>query len=181
MDFLQFLPLLSADKKVRSTIEGITGQPIDYVVKCLGSFVESLKSGPGIVDKTAQQQAIFNQMYNAGMSCGFKDYESIIAAAGFSGHSPIEVTTYLRNTFGWDNLNVEEVELLAKNIAPRFRQKLIQYGFLKPEESEPEDKTTIPKIKVSTNSNVPPWRIKTAPQAPTDKQQSGSTPSQTAQ
>lgn len=158
MDLMQFLPFLQADGRVKHAVESITKQPIDHVMKCLGSFIDSINKGPGLVNKAAEQANVFQKMYSAGISCGFKDYESIIAAAGFSGHSPIDVVTYLRETFGWDNVSVEEVEMLAKNIAPRFKQKLIQYGYLK--EDSVEQKAGIPKVTIKNlnRGSTPPWR-----------------------
>jgi hypothetical protein len=159
MDIMQLIPLISNHAGFRKFVESTTKQPVDHVMKCLNTFMTELNGGPGLVNKVAEQRALFDQMYNAGISCGLKEYEAVIAACGFSGYSPIDVVTFFRNEFNWD-VTIEEVEMLGKNIAPRFKKLLVQYGYLKPEEIEP-DGPGIPKVNIKTKAPIPPWRSNT--------------------
>jgi hypothetical protein len=157
MDISQLLPLLTADKSVKHAIENLTKQPSEHIIKCLGNFISDIKSGPGLVNKVAEQQTIYNKIFQAGISMGFPDYECVIAASGYAGYSPVDIVTFFRNQYGWDNVTIEEVEMIGKNLAPKFRKKLIQYGYIKEDEEVPQ--SGIPKLKENkTYGNKPPWR-----------------------
>jgi hypothetical protein len=45
------VPLMSSSPQVKQKVEGVFGQPVDHVSKCISQFMDSIKSGPGLVDQ----------------------------------------------------------------------------------------------------------------------------------
>lgn len=154
------VPLISTSPEWKAKIESITGQPVDHVARCINEFLDHMKSGPGIIDEELVKQTKFEHIYQAGLRMGFADWESELAAAGIAGYSPIDIAMSFAKNRSWD-VTAEEVENIAKTIAPRFMKKGKEYGLFKdePVKSSPE----IPKVQVKTAGTTPPWRTQNQP------------------
>lgn len=155
------VPLISTSPEWKTKIESITGQPIDHVARCINEFLDKMKSGPGIVDEELVRQSRFEHIYQAGLRMGFADWESEIAAAGIAGYSPIDIAMSFANNRGWET-SVEEIENIAKTIAPRFMKKGKECGLFKDEEKKTAG-PMIPRTEVKTSGTVPPWRNQNQP------------------
>lgn len=159
MDVMTFLvPMLKGSPAVKRTVEGLTGQPVDHVMDCLGRFLDDVRKGPGIVDGEAERRTLYNKMYECGVTMGFQPWESEIAAAGLAGYSPVEIAVTF-NRRGWKTC-AEEVSRMGAEIAPRFRETGIRYGLFKPENAAEAAgaEAGIPDNNVSDGGSEPPWR-----------------------
>lgn len=149
------LPLVEHNPKWKAMIENATGQPVNYVMKSLSEFLDKIKSGPGIQNLEAEKQNMFNYLYEAGIKMGFTDWESEIAAAGHAGYSPVDIAISFSRNRGWD-ATAEEIENIARNLAPRFNAKAEKFGVIQTKKEE----SGIPKTEPKTTGGEPPWRNK---------------------
>lgn len=168
------MSFVKSNPQLLSAIETAVGQPIDHIGKCLSACVENISTGPGIRDIEAEKQQKFNYIYNAGLKMGFSDWESEIAAAGYSGYSPVDIALSFEQNRGW-SVSAEEIENLAKTIAPRFNDLAVKYNFIQPPKAQ---QVGIPNsVKRNTSGGTPPWRNKKdTAAADADKSQFGQNP-----
>lgn len=168
MDLTQLaISLLKNNPAWIKKIEAITGQPVDYSMKCVNNFLEQLNSGPGL-KKPEDKQLAFKNNYELVMGLGgFRDYEAQILAGDMSGFSLAEVVQHFRLHLKWDT-NVEEIMGIHKELLPKFKIAAKRAGLLKDEEENVENKEmekTIPQNVGTAKANskdgsltTPPWR-----------------------
>ena len=157
MDIMGLLvPLMSSSPEIKSKIEGIFGQPVDHVSKCVSQFMDGIKSGPGLVDQQALRQQRFMHIYQSGLRMGFQDWQAQIAAADCAGYPIIDVANSFSQRRGWD-CSVEQIQELHKQIMPKFMEKGKQLGLFKSEATG--QKKGIPVIQVKKDVKDPPWRM----------------------
>ena len=149
------LPLIQNSPKLQHKLESVFGQPANHVLKSFNNFMNEIKSGPGIVNKGAEQQAIFSRIYQGGMAMGFSDWESELMAASIAGYTPMDVCISFRNKRGWKDTTVERVQMLMDTTAPRFIEKGRQTGLIPKETEIPEE--GIPNCERSTIGGKAPW------------------------
>lgn len=158
MDILSVvLPMLTSQPKVKQTIEQIFNQPADHVLSSFDKFMKDVNKGPGIQNTEAEKVALFNRYYQGGLSMGFADWESEIAAAALAGYTPMDVCLSFRNNRKWKDTTVEKIEYLADIISPRFMEKGKECGLI-PKNAETD--SVIPQMDVTTSGGVPPWEQK---------------------
>jgi hypothetical protein len=143
--------------KVKSAIESIFNQPADYVMNSVSKFLEDVNNGPGIQNTEAEKAAMFNRYFQGGLSMGFSDWESEIAAAALAGYTPMDVCLSFSTNRGWKDATVEKIEELADIVSPRFIEKGKACGLI-PKDIETD--SGIPKTNVTTSGGVPPWEQK---------------------
>ena len=151
------LPMVLNQPKVKSAIESIFNQPADYVMNSVSKFLEDVNNGPGIQNTEAEKAARFNRYFQGGLSMGFSDWESEIAAAALAGYTPMDVCLSFRTNRGWKDATVEKIEELADIVSPRFIEKGKACGLI-PKDVETD--SGIPKTDVTTSGGVPPWEQK---------------------
>lgn len=151
------LPMIINQPKVKSAIESIFNQPLDYVMNSVSKFLEDISKGPGIQNTEAEKVAMFNRYFQGGLSMGFSDWESEIAAAALAGYTPMDVCLSFRTNRGWKDATVEKIEELADIVSPRFIEKGKECGLI-PKDVETD--SGIPKTDVTTSGGVPPWEQK---------------------
>lgn len=126
--------------------------------------MDSIKSGPGLVDQQALRQQRFMHIYQSGLRMGFSDWQSEIAAADCAGYPIIDVANSFAQRRGWD-CSIEQIQELHKQIMPKFMEKGRQLGLFKAE--APMQNKGIPAIQVKGQIKDPPWRqpgvVKSAP------------------
>ena len=158
MDILSMvLPMIAGQPKIKSVIEQIFHQPSDHVIGTFNKFLEDVSKGPGIQNTEAEKVAIFNRYYQGGLSMGFTDWESEIAAAALAGYTPMDVCLSFRTNRKWKDTTVEKIESLVDVISPRFIERGKECGLI------PKDVGTdspIPQMEVTTSGGVPPWETK---------------------
>lgn len=137
----------------KAKIESIFRQPADHVIKSFNTFIDTVNNGPGLVNKAAEQQAMFDRYYQGGLALGFADWESEIAAASLSGYSLMDVCISFRKNRGWKDTTVEKLKVLSDNVAERFIPKAKAAGLI-PE--EPEETNGMPKVERTTVGGKPP-------------------------
>lgn len=148
------LPMLASQPKIKTAIEQLFNQPSDHVVGALTKFMDDIKKGPGIQNTDAEKAALFNRYYQGGLSMGFSDWESEIAAAALAGYTRMDVCLSFRTNRGWKDATVERIEELANIVSPRFIEKGKACGLI-PKDAEQD--SGIPKMDVTTSGGVPPW------------------------
>lgn len=151
------LPMVINQPKVKSAIESIFNQPSDYVMNSVSKFLEDISKGPGIQNTEAEKTAMFNRYFQGGLSMGFSDWESEIAAAALAGYTSMDVCLSFRTNRGWKDATVEKIEELADIVSPRFIEKGKACGLI-PKDVETD--SGIPKTDVTTSGGVPPWEQK---------------------
>jgi hypothetical protein len=151
------LPMLAGQPKIKNAIEQMFGQPSDHVMGAFSKFMEDVKRGPGIQNTEAEKAALFNRYFQGGLSMGFSDWESEIAAAALAGYSQMDVCLSFRNNRGWKDATVERIEELANIVSPRFIERGKECGLI-PKDAETD--SGIPKTDVTTSGGVPPWNQK---------------------
>lgn len=151
------LPMVLNQPKVKSAIESIFNQPADHVMNSVSKFLEDVNNGPGIQNTEAEKTAMFNRYFQGGLSMGFSDWESEIAAAALAGYTPMDVCLSFRTNRGWKDATVEKIEELADIVSPRFIEKGKACGLI-PKDIETD--SGIPKTDVTTSGGVPPWEQK---------------------
>ena len=151
------LPMVINQPKVKSAIESIFNQPADYVMNSVSKFLEDVNNGPGIQNTEAEKTAMFNRYFQGGLSMGFSDWESEIAAAALAGYTPMDVCLSFRTNRGWKDATVEKIEELADIVSPRFIERGKACGLI-PKDVETD--SGIPKTDVTTSGGVPPWEQK---------------------
>lgn len=169
MDLTQFaLSLLKNNPAWVKKLENLTGQPADYSIKCINSFLDQLNLGPGL-KKPEDKRLAFRSNYELVMGLGcFKDYEAQILAGDMSGFSLAEVVQHFRLHLKWDT-NVDEIMEIHKELVPKFKTVAKKAGLLKDEETEgmvdTEVEKTIPpnvgKSKPESKDGsltTPPWK-----------------------
>ena len=175
MDLQQILTLfLNSNPKWRTKLEGLTGQPSDYSIKCVNNFLEDLRKGPGL-KKPADKLQEFNANYQLVMGLGgFQEYEAQILAADMSGFTLAEVAQHFRMNLGWDT-NVDEIQQIHEAALPRFKELGKKAGLFKEDTSTTNNTGTPPNFggttKRKTNSDgleVPPWRQQHKISSPTN-------------
>lgn len=90
------MPFIMNNPSTKAKIESIFRQPADHVIKSFNTFIDTVNNGPGLVNKAAEQQAMFDRYYQGGLALGFADWESEIAAASLSGYSLMDVCISFR-------------------------------------------------------------------------------------
>lgn len=151
------LPMLANHPKVKTALESLFHQPSDYVIERITKFIQEVNNGPGIQNTEAEKVALFNRYFQGGLSMGFSDWQSEIAAAALAGYTPMDVCLSFRNNRGWKDTTVEKIESLASVISPTFIERGKACGLI------PKDEGTekgIPKTDVTTSGGVPPWEQK---------------------
>lgn len=148
------MPFIMNNPSTKAKIESIFRQPADHVIKSFNTFIDTVNNGPGLVNKAAEQQAMFDRYYQGGLALGFADWESEIAAASLSGYSLMDVCISFRKNRGWKDTTVEKLKVLADNVAERFIPKAKAAGLI-PE--EPEETNGMPKVERTTVGGKPPW------------------------
>ena len=148
------LPILQSQPKFRNIIESTFHQPVEYVVNWFGSFVDSVAKGPGITNTKEKQLALFNRLYQGGLSLGFSDWEAEFAAAKLSGYSDMDICISFRERHHWPQTRIEDIPAIEANVMPRFMPKAKAAGLLPPEVF-PE--SGLPQTDVSTSGGAAPW------------------------
>lgn len=148
------MPFIMNNPSTKAKIEAIFKQPADHVIKSFNTFIDTVNNGPGLVNKAAEQQAVFDRFYQGGLALGFTDWESEIAAASLSGYSLMDVCISFRKNRGWKDTTVEKLKVLSDNVAERFIPKAKAAGLI-PE--EPEEPGGMPKVERTTVGGAPPW------------------------
>lgn len=148
------MPLILNNPSAKTKIEAIFKQPADHVIKAFNTFLDNVNNGPGITNKAAEQQAMFDRLYQGGLSLGFTDWESEIAAASLSGYSLMDVCISFRKNRGWKDATVDRLKTISDNVANRFIPKAKAAGLIAP---DPEETRGMPNIERTTVGGVPPW------------------------
>lgn len=148
------LPMLQGHPKVKTVIEQAFGQPVDHVAGCFGAFLENVKKGPGIVNTGDQKLALFNRIYQGGLSLGFADWESEFAAAKIAGFSDMDICISFRERHNWPQTRIEDIPAIEANVMPRFITKAKKTGLLPPG-TFPE--SGLPNVEISTSGGAAPW------------------------
>lgn len=148
------LPALQNHPKVKSIVENAFGQPVDHVFGCLGAFWENVQRGPGISKAPDQKLALFNRVYQGGLSLGFADWESEFAAAKIAGFSDMDICISFRERHNWPQTRIEDIPAIEANVMPRFITKAKKTGLLPPE-MFPE--SGLPNVEISTSGGAAPW------------------------
>lgn len=151
------MPMLMNQPQVKATLESIFNQPADHVMNSISKFLQDVNSGPGIQNTEAEKASLFNRYFQGGLSMGFSDWESEIAAAALAGYTPMDVCLSFRNNRGWKDTTVEKIETLADMVSPRFIERGKECGLI-PKDTEVD--SGIPKTEVTTRGGVPPWEQK---------------------
>jgi hypothetical protein len=147
------ISMLLGQPKVKASIEQIFGQPADHVAGCFGRFMENVKKGPGLQNSVQEKQRLFDRYYQGGMSMGFKDWESYIAAAKLSGYSTMDVCYSFRKDKGWD-VTTDKINELTEKIMPSYIEKGKETGLLPPEQFPDKG---IPQTLMNSSGGLPPW------------------------
>lgn len=145
--------MLQGQPKFKAIVEQIFGQPIDHVAGCISGFMENVKRGPGLQNSVQEKQRLFDRYYQGGMSMGFKDWQSYIAAAKLSGYSTMDVCYSFRSDRGWE-VTTDKIEQLADEIMPAYIKKGKETGLLPPEQFPDKG---IPQTKMNSSGALPPW------------------------
>ena len=148
------LSLLKGQPKFKTAIEQVSGQPIDHVVQCAAVFLDNIKRGPGLVNTEKQKIDLFNRLYQGGLALGFSDWESELCAAKIAGYSDMEVCLSFRERHRWPQTTVESIQILEKQIMPRFVEAGKRAGLLPPDMFPVSG---IPQTEVSTSGGSAPW------------------------
>lgn len=149
------IPLMSSTPELKGKIEGVFGQPVDHVGKCISQFMDSIKKGPGLIDQEALRQQRFIHIYQSGLRMGFQDWQAQIAAADCAGYPIIDVANSFAQRRGWD-CSIEEIQELHQQVMPKFMEKGKQLGLFK--DSAPTQKKGIPSMQIKKTVKDPPWR-----------------------
>lgn len=156
MDIVGLLvPLLSGSPEVKAKVQGLFGQPVDHVSKCVSKLMDDIKSGPGLIDKQAQMQQRFMHIYQSGLRMGFQDWQAEIAAADCAGYPIIDVANSFAQSRGWE-CSVQQIQQLHSQIMPKFMERGKQIGLFK--DSAPTKKSGIPQVQIKKQTKEPPWR-----------------------
>ena len=147
------LPMLQNQPKFRSIIEHTFNQPVEHVLNCFGAFFDNVSKGPGIKNTTQEKQRLFDRYYQGGLSMGFEDWQSYIAAAKLAGYTDLDVCYSFRKERNW-NVTTEKIQELSEQFMPDFIEKGKNSGLFPPE-MFPD--TEIPKTNVSVAGSNPPW------------------------
>lgn len=148
------IPMLMNQPKLKNSVEQMFGQPIEHVADCFRICMDNIKKGPGLINSNEQKLALFNRIYQGGMSLGFSDWESELAAARISGYSDLDICISFRDRHRWPNTTVEKIKVLADEIMPRFIEAGKKAGLLPPDKF-PD--TGIPQIEIATSGGAAPW------------------------
>lgn len=164
MDIQGFIvPLIMNSPQFKQKIQGICGQPVQHVAKCISQFMDQLQTGPGLVDKQLAMQQRFQQVYGAGLRMGFSDWESQLCAADCAGYKLIDVAMAFAQRRGWD-CSIQQLQAIHKQLMPRFMQRGRQVGLFQAAQSQVKQQG-IPSVGVTNKAQggVPPWRNKQQP------------------
>lgn len=148
------LMFLKSQPKFKTTVESLTGQPIEHVANCFAGFIQQIGQGPGVQRTAEQKNATFQRLYNGGRSMGFADWEAELCAAILSGFQPMDVCISFRQRRNWNDATVERINKLAEAVMPRFLEAGKKCGLIPPE-AFPEN--TIPQTEINTAGGVAPW------------------------
>ena len=148
------MPFILNNPNTKAKIEAIFKQPADHVIKSFNTFIDNVNSGPGLTNKAAEQQAMFDRLYQGGLSLGFTDWESEIAAASLSGYALRDVCISFRKNRGWKDATVEKLKVISDNVAERFIPKAKAAGLIAP---DPEETSGMPNVERTTVGGTPPW------------------------
>lgn len=148
------LMFLQSQPKVKSAVEGLTGQPLEYVANCVGGFLQQLGKGPGLQKTPQQKQETFFRLYQGGLAMGFLDWESELSAAVLAGYQPIDVCISFQTRRKWPDTTIERINALAEDIVPRFVEAGKRSGLIPPE-AFPDN--SIPQTEISSVGGAAPW------------------------
>lgn len=164
MDIQGFIvPLLMNSPQVKQRIQGICGQPVQHVAKCISQFMDQMKTGPGLVDKQQVMQQRFQQVYSAGLRMGFSDWQSQLCAADCAGYKLIDVAMAFAQRRGWD-CSIQQLEAIHKQLMPRFMQRGRQVGlFQAPQNQVKQQGIPSTGTPAKAPGGQPPWRNKQQP------------------
>ena len=146
--------ILQGNPKLRAAIEQMTGQPVEYVAQCAGTFLEHITKGPGIKHTDEQKFALFNRVFQGGMALGFSDWESELCAAKIAGYSDMDICISFRERHKWPNTTIDKIQALSENTMPRFVEKAKAAGLLPPEMFP---QSGLPQTEVVSTGGVAPW------------------------
>lgn len=148
------LPMIQSHPKVKHVVENIFNQPVDHVFKCFGVFMDNVGRGPGLHSAPDQKLALFNRIYKGGLSLGFADWYSELAAAKIAGYTDLDIAISFQDRHNWKDATIERIAALSEQVMPRFVEKAKTAGLLPPEMFP---QSGIPKTDVTTSGGVPPW------------------------
>ena len=148
------LQIIQGNPKLRAAIEQMTGQPVEYVAQCAGTFLNHITQGPGIKQTDEQKFALFNRVFQGGRALGFSDWESELCAAKIAGYSDLNICISFRDRHKWPDTTIEKIQLLSENIMPRFVEKAKAAGLLPPEMFP---QSGLPQTEVVSTGGTAPW------------------------
>ena len=148
------LQIIQSQPKIKGAIEQMTGQPVEYVAQCAGTFLDHIGKGPGLTNTNEQKFALFNRVYQGGMALGFSDWESELCAAKIAGYSDVDICISFRERHKWPNTTVENIQALAEQQMPRFIEKAKAAGLLPPEMFP---QSGLPQTEIVSTGGVAPW------------------------
>ena len=148
------LPFVQNNPKFKSVVEHAFNQPVEHVFGCVGAFLDNVRKGPGLANTPDQKLALFNRIYQGGLSLGFADWESEFAAAKIAGYSDMDICISFRERHRWPQTRIEDMPAIEANVMPRFIPKAKAAGLLPPD-LFPD--SGLPKTDVSTSGGSAPW------------------------
>ena len=151
--FSLIVPVVTGNPQVKGAIESIFNQPADYVLENFNKFLGDVSKGPGIKNTEAEKVALFNRYFQGGLSMGFADWESELASALLAGYTPMDVCISFRQNRGWKETTIDNINVLAENVTPRFVTKAKECGLI-PKETTPSG---VPVTEIKTQGGKPPW------------------------
>lgn len=66
------MPFIMNNPSTKAKIESIFRQPADHVIKSFNTFIDTVNNGPGLVNKAAEQQAMFDRYYQGDLLLGLR-------------------------------------------------------------------------------------------------------------
>ena len=148
------LQIMQSQPKIKGAIEQMTGQPVEYVAQCAGTFLDHIGKGPGLTNTNEQKFALFNRVYKGGLALGFSDWESELCAAKIAGYPDIEICISFCDRHKWPNTTVDKIQALSEQIMPRFVEKAKVAGLLPPEMFP---QSGLPQTEVVSTGGTAPW------------------------
>lgn len=157
---------LQSQPKVKTAVEQLFGQPMEHIAGCVGSFMDNVKKGPGLVNTAEQKLNLFNRIYQGGRALGFCDWEAELAAAKIAGYSDLDICISFRDRHKWPQTTVENIAALVQQTMPRFIEKAKAANLLPPEMFP---QSGLPKTDVDSTGGVAPWETLLRPGADGNK------------
>lgn len=148
------LQIIQSQPKIKGAIEQMTGQPVEYVAQCAGTFLDHIGKGPGLTNTNEQKFALFNRVYRGGLALGFSDWESELCAAKIAGYADVEICISFCDRHKWPGTTVDKIQALAEQIMPRFVEKAKVAGLLPPEMFP---QSGLPQTEIVSTGGVAPW------------------------